>query len=47
MTWAKTEEKTQETHQLAFHKLKIDPPKLRYNRMTHLSFNQGVRMDSY
>ena len=38
--------KTQENQQ-AFQKLKIDPPKLRYNRMTYLSFNQGVRIDLY
>ena len=32
--------KTQETHQQAFQKLKIDPPKLRNIRMTHLSSHQ-------
>ena len=26
---------------------KIDSPKLRFNRMTYLSFTQGVRIDSY
>ena len=30
-----------------FKNWKFDSPKLKYNRMTYLSFNQGVRIDSY
>ena len=43
----KTDDKTQETHQLALKNWNFDSPKLRYNRMTYLSFNQGVKIDSY